>query len=145
MFNLLIFSSNKLFIFLSLKLIYTINIRFHRGGNDVRVGTESVVDVAVVLHLHVHLAHVVGTLADGLDGKLLQGHFTTDDGLQGTDGGIGELFPALARDASPEEKVSHRAVCELLGLRIELKTRIELLGDNSQTENLTERSCHTEW
>ena len=44
--------------------------------------------MSVVLHLHVHLAHVVRALRDGLDGEFLQRHRALDDALEGLDGGV---------------------------------------------------------
>ena len=71
-----------------LKLIYTVNICLYAGSDDVGVGTEAVVELVVVLYLHVYLTHIVGALADGLDGELLERHVALDDLLQCADGGI---------------------------------------------------------
>lgn len=53
------------------ELIDAVDICFDRCGDDVCVGTEAVVDLSVILYLHVHLAHVVGSFGNGLNGKLL--------------------------------------------------------------------------
>ena len=71
-----------------LEFVNTVNICFYGGRHDVGVGTKTVVQLSVVLHLHVHLAHIIGAFRDGLDGKLFQRHLLHDDALQGLDGGI---------------------------------------------------------
>ena len=55
-----------------------------------------------------------------------------------------EFFPAFSRNTSPEQEVRNRTVDELLGFRVELESCIELLGNDSQTEHLTERTCNAE-
>lgn len=71
-----------------LEFIYTVNIGLHTGSNDIGVGTETIIDLPVVFHLHVYLAHVVGTFVDGLDGKFLEHHRALDDVFEGVDGGV---------------------------------------------------------
>ena len=70
------------------KLVDTIYVSLYRSRNDVGIGSESVVNASVVLHLHVYLAHVVRSLRDGLDCKLLQGHLLLNDLLESLDGSI---------------------------------------------------------
>ena len=53
------------------ELIDAVDVSLDRSGDDVGVGTEAVVYLPVVFHLHVHLAHVVGSFGNGLNGKLL--------------------------------------------------------------------------
>ncbi len=69
---------------------------FGRGGDDVGVGREAVVVLAVVFHGHMDLAHVVASLVDGLDEELLDEHLPADDDLDGVDGGVDR---AVARGA----------------------------------------------
>ena len=70
-----------MFLFSS-ELVDTIEVSLYRGRNDICIGTEAIVDVSVVLHLHVHLTYIVGALRDSLDGELLQCHGLMDDTLQ---------------------------------------------------------------
>ena len=66
----------------------------------------------IVLHLHVHLTHVVATLADGLDGEFLQRHLTVHNLLQRLDGSIhrtistGTCLKLLTSDV--QAKTCHR-------------------------------------
>ena len=55
--------------------------------------------MAIVLHLHVYLTHVVATLRDSLNGELAEGHLTLDDLLESLDGCI---HRAIARCGSLE-------------------------------------------
>ena len=64
------------------ELVDTVDVSLYRSRHDVGVRTEAVVDVSIILHLHVHLAHIVAALADSLDGELLQHHLAVDDFLQ---------------------------------------------------------------
>lgn len=48
-----------------------------------------------------------------------------------------ELFPSLARYSSTQQNVAYRAVRKQLQFRIEAQVRIQLLGNHTQTENLT--------
>ena len=56
-----------------------------------------------------------------------------------------ELFPSLSRNTSAEEEIRDRAVCKLLGLRIELKFCIKFLSDDSEAKYLAERTGDAEW
>ena len=70
------------------KLVDTVDVSLNRSRNDVGICSESVVNASVVLHLHVYLAHIVRSLRDGLDCKLLQGHLLLNDLLESLDGSI---------------------------------------------------------
>ena len=70
------------------KLVDTVDVSLNRSRHNVGIGSESVVHASVVLHLHVYLAHVVRSLRDGLDSKLLQGHLLLNDLLESLDGSI---------------------------------------------------------
>jgi hypothetical protein len=67
------------------ELVDAVDVCLDRSGHDVGVGTEAVIDVIVMLNLNVHLAEVVRTLRNGLDGHFLEGHLASDDLLEGLD------------------------------------------------------------
>lgn len=46
-------------MFFLLELVDTVNVCFDGGCNNISVGSESVIDAAVMLYLHVYLTHVV--------------------------------------------------------------------------------------
>ena len=48
-----------------------------------------------------------------------------------------KLFPSLARHSSTQQDVAYWAVRKQLQFRIETQVRIQLLGNHTQTENLT--------
>ena len=65
--------------------VHTIHIGLHRSGDNVRVGPEAVINPPFVLHLHMHLAGVVGTLGDTLDCEFVDVDLAFDDLPEGID------------------------------------------------------------
>ena len=54
------------------KFVDTVYIGLHTGRNNVGICTETIVNMAIVLHLHVHFAHVVRAFVYRLNGKFFQ-------------------------------------------------------------------------
>lgn len=54
-----------------LELIDTVDVRFHRCRNNIRIGTKPIINMIIVFHLHMYLTHIIATLADSLDGEFL--------------------------------------------------------------------------
>lgn len=78
------------------ELIYTINICLHRSCDNIGVGSETIIDVSVILNLHMHLSHIVRTLRYSLNSEFLQCHLTIDDFLECLDGRIHRMVPVAA-------------------------------------------------
>ncbi len=60
-----------------LELIDTVDVRFHRCRDNIRIGTEPIINMIIVFHLHMYLTHIVATLADSLDSEFLQCHMAS--------------------------------------------------------------------
>lgn len=66
---------------LSYEFVDGVDECFGRGADDVGVGRESVILVAVVFDCHVHFANVVAAFVDGLDKEFLDKHLAAYDEL----------------------------------------------------------------
>ena len=70
------------------EFIDTVDVSLYRSRDDIGIGTETVIHLPVVFHLHVYFTYIVTSLADSLYGKLFQSHLALDDLLYGLDSGI---------------------------------------------------------
>lgn len=68
--------------------VYAVNVCVNRGSDNVSACGEAIENMSFILHLHVHLAAVIGTLADTLDGKLVDGNLALHYLAESIDGGI---------------------------------------------------------
>ena len=71
-----------------LELIDTVDVRFHRCRDNIRIGTEPIINMIIVFHLHMYLTHIVATLADSLDSEFLQCHMAVNNLLQSLDSSV---------------------------------------------------------
>ena len=84
------------------KFVYTIYVSFHRSRNYISVCSETIIDVAVILYLHVNLPDIIRPFANGLNGEFLESHLLAYDSLQSLDGSVyravsgGRLLKLLA-------------------------------------------------
>ena len=61
------------------KFIDGIDVCFYGSGNDIGIGTKSIIHGTIIFYLHVYLTHIVRTFIDGLNCKFFKYHFTLDN------------------------------------------------------------------